>query len=108
MRADSYLLGSATTSVTFSVPSCDFFCSSSQQNGNYISDTLTQSGVPQTGQYTLVVDANANGPNYFSSPPVGTASAQLTLTPVPLPASGGLLALGLVPLMLLWLRGKAI
>ena len=103
---DGWVLLHSSAQVIFSVPPCDFVCSSSQGNGNFISDTLTQSGVLQPGQYTLFADASANGPEDLG-PPGASASAQLSLTPVPLPASGVLLALGLVPLMLLCVRRKA-
>ena len=104
----SYLLGSANSAIAFSGPACSMFafppCSGSQQNGNWIDYSLSQSGTLQPGQYTLTVDAEANGQPYLNSPPSAGATAQLSLTPVPLPASGVLLATGLLFLMLLRFR----
>ena len=101
----SYVLGSGAD-VTFSVPPCEYFCSSTSQSGNFINYSVSQAGVLQPGAYTLVVDAEANGPPDYGYPASARATAQLSLSPVPLPASGVLLAMGLVPLMLLRFRAK--
>ena len=99
--------GSGAGGITFSAP-CEnppFFgytppCTSTQQTGSYYRFTISQAGVLQPGAYTLFVDAIANGPEYFGTPPSSSSTADLAFAPVPLPPTSLLFATGLAALLL--------
>jgi hypothetical protein len=107
-----YMYGSANSSILFNGPPCSIYayplCSDSYSNGNTQNFWISQPGTLQPGEYTLTVDAAAGGPPYMGDLPFAQATAQLSLTPVPLPASGVLLATGLLFFMFLRSRHSSL
>jgi hypothetical protein len=104
-----YQFQSSSSSIAFNGPPCSIYtwppCFSTNQSGTYTDDQISESGILQPGQYTLTVDAQAEGPA-LGAATTASATAQLTLTPVPLPASGTLLVTGLLLLLFLRATGR--
>jgi hypothetical protein len=106
---DFYQLNEGTAQITSNLP-CSYpvyYCSSEQQQGNTVDDTVGSPGILQPGAYTLFVKAIADGPPYMGNdPPTSGATVNLSLAPVPLPPSGILLGAGLGALLLLRFRAQ--
>jgi hypothetical protein len=94
----TYLFSSGDGRIDFSGP-C-FYCETTIPNGAwnqlYVNDpNFFTSNILQPGAYTLFVEALASGAPYMSDSPESYVTANLSLTPVPLPSAILLLVSGL-------------